>query len=215
MRDSKKVVSLKAVSTHAESRTASFNHALNPSSAYIADLRDILSHLDHAMIDRIATAIWQGYESGRTLYIFGNGGSAALASHFACDIGKGTMAREKRPLKVVSLTDNVPLMTAWANDSNYEEIFAQQLRGLAEAGDLALAISGSGNSKNVVRGLETAREMRLVPMALTGFGGGKVKDLCELCVIAPAHNMQHVEDCHLCAAHAIFTTVFRRMKNGA
>ncbi len=214
MRDSKKVVPLKAPN----SRTASRNHkpdrVLDPSSAYISDLRDILSHLDHAMIDRIAAAIWQGYESGRTLYIFGNGGSAALASHFACDIGKGTMAREKRPLKVVSLTDNVPLMTAWANDTSYEEIFAQQLRGLAEPGDLALAISGSGNSKNVVHGLETAREMRLIPMALTGFGGGKVKDLCEFCVIAPAHNMQHVEDCHLCAAHAIFTAVFRRMKNG-
>jgi D-sedoheptulose 7-phosphate isomerase len=187
---------------------------LAPSSDYIAELRAILDHLDTAAIDRIASAVWQGYQAGRTLFIFGNGGSAALASHLACDIGKGTMAREKPPLKVVSLTDNVPLMTAWANDHSYDEIFAQQLRGLAHPGDLALAISGSGNSKNVVRGLETAREMGLQPLALTGFGGGKVKNLCELCLIVPSDCMQHVEDAHLCAAHAIFTAVYRRMHNG-
>jgi D-sedoheptulose 7-phosphate isomerase len=187
---------------------------LPTSSDYIAEIRAILDHLDTAAIDRISAAVWEGYQAGRTLFIFGNGGSAALASHLACDIGKGTMAREKPPLKVVSLTDNVPLMTAWANDHSYDEIFAQQLRGLAHPGDLALAISGSGNSKNVVRGLETAREMGLQPLALTGFGGGKVKNLCELCLIVPSDCMQHVEDAHLCAAHAIFTAVYRRMHHG-
>jgi D-sedoheptulose 7-phosphate isomerase len=188
---------------------------LFPSRMYIDELRAILDRLDHAMIDRITEAIWRGYEQGRTLFIFGNGGSAALASHLATDLGKGTIADERARLRTISLTDNVPMMTAWANDFGYENIFAEQLRGLAQPGDLALAISGSGNSKNVVRGIEAAREAGATAIALTGFDGGRVKELCELCVVVPSHNMQHVEDAHLCAAHAIFTAVRERMMRPA
>ncbi|MGA8073190.1 MAG: SIS domain-containing protein [Candidatus Acidiferrales bacterium] len=178
---------------------------------YIDELRAVLDRLDHVMIDRFTEAIWRGYEQGRTLFIFGNGGSAALASHLATDMGKGTVAGERARLRVISLTDNVPLMTAWANDFGYENIFAEQLRGLVQRGDLAFAISGSGNSKNVVLGLEAAREAGATAMVLTGFDGGRVKDLCELCLVVPSNNMQHVEDGHLCAAHAIFTAVRERM----
>ncbi len=178
---------------------------------YIDELRAVLDRLDHAMIDRFTEAIWRGYEQGRTLFIFGNGGSAALASHLATDMGKGTVAGERTRLRVISLTDNVPLMTAWANDFGYDNIFAEQLRGLVQRGDLAFAISGSGNSKNVVLGIEAAREAGATAMVLTGFDGGRVKELCELCLVAPSNNMQHVEDAHLCAAHAIFTAVRERM----
>ena len=182
---------------------------------YIDELRAILDRLDHVMVDRFTEAIWRGYEEGRTLFIFGNGGSAALASHLATDIGKGTIAGGRARLRVVSLTDNVPLMTAWANDSGYEKIFAEQLRGLVQRGDLVFAISGSGNSQNVVLGLEAAREVGATSMVLTGFNGGRVKDMCELCLVVPSHNMQHVEDAHLCAAHAIFTAVRERMMRPA
>jgi len=178
---------------------------------YIDELRAVLDRLDHAMIDRFTEAIWRGYEQGRTLFIFGNGGSAALASHLATDMGKGTVAGERARLRVISLTDNVPLMTAWANDFGYDNIFAEQLRGLVQRGDLAFAISGSGNSKNVVLGIEAAREAGATAMVLTGFDGGRVKELCELCLVVPSNNMQHVEDAHLCAAHAIFTAVRERM----
>ena len=178
---------------------------------YIDELRAVLDRLDHAMVDRFTEAIWRGYEQGRTLFIFGNGGSAALASHLATDMGKGTVAGERARLRVISLTDNVPLMTAWANDFGYENIFAEQLRGLAQRGDLALAISGSGNSRNVVLGIEAAREAGATAMVLTGFDGGRVKELCELCLVVPSNNMQHVEDAHLCAAHAIFTAIRERM----
>jgi D-sedoheptulose 7-phosphate isomerase len=178
---------------------------------YIDELRGILERLDHVMVDRFTEAIWRGYEQGRTLFIFGNGGSAALASHLATDIGKGTVGGARARLRVMALTDNVPLMTAWANDSGYEHIFSEQLRGLVQKGDLAFAISGSGNSKNVVLGLEAAREAGATAMVLTGFDGGRVKDLCELCLIVPSNNMQHVEDAHLCAAHAIFSAVRERM----
>ena len=185
------------------------------SRAYIDELRAVLDRLDHAMIDSLTESIWRGYEQGRTLFIFGNGGSAALASHLATDMGKGTVAGKRARLRVISLTDNVPLMTAWANDFGYENIFAEQLRGLAQRGDLAFAISGSGNSKNVVLGIEAARAAGATPMVLTGFDGGRVKELCELCLVVPSHNMQHVEDAHLCAAHAIFTAVRERMMRSA
>jgi len=184
---------------------------LLPSRDYVDELRAILERLDYAMIDRFTEAIWRGYEQGRTLFIFGNGGSAALASHLATDMGKGTVAGERARLRVISLTDNVPLMTAWANDFGYDNIFAEQLRGLVQRGDLAFAISGSGNSKNVVLGIEAAREAGATAMVLTGFDGGRVKELCELCLVVPSNNMQHVEDAHLCAAHAIFTAVRERM----
>jgi D-sedoheptulose 7-phosphate isomerase len=181
------------------------------SREYLAGLRTVLERLDTTVVDRITEMIWRGYEQGRTLFMFGNGGSAALASHFVCDIGKGTVAPGCRRLRAISLTDNVPLMTAWANDTNYCEIFAEQLLGLVEKGDLVLAISGSGNSESVVRGLQTAREAGAKTMALTGFSGGRVKELADLCLVVPSDNMQHIEDAHLFSAHAIFTAIRRQM----
>jgi D-sedoheptulose 7-phosphate isomerase len=181
------------------------------SREYLAGLRGVLDRLDTSVIDRITEAIWHGYEQGRTLFTFGNGGSAALASHFVCDIAKGTVAPGRRRLRAISLADNVPLMTAWANDTNYGEIFAEQLRDLVEKDDLVLAISGSGNSENVVRGLETARGAGAKTMALTGFSGGRVKALADICLIVPSDNMQHIEDAHLFSAHAVFTAIRRQM----
>src|SRR5690349_20121864 len=126
---------------------------------YFASLQDVFGHLDFSVIDRMTEAIWENYEQNRALYIFGNGGSAALASHFACDIGKGTVAAGRKRLRTVALTDNVPLITALANDLAYQDIFSEQLAGLAAKDDVVFAISGSGNSPNVVRGLEEARKL--------------------------------------------------------
>ncbi len=178
---------------------------------YFASLQDVLAHLDFSVIDRMTDVVWENYGGDRALYIFGNGGSAALASHFACDIGKGTVAAGRKRLRTVALTDNVPLITALANDLAYADIFSEQLVGLAEKGDTVLAISGSGNSPNVVRGLEEARKLGLRTLVLTGFEGGRVKSLADLCLIVPSDNMQHIEDVHLCATHAIFRAIRHRM----
>lgn len=178
---------------------------------YFTSLQDVFSRLDLAVIDQMTEAIWENYENGHTLYIFGNGGSAALASHFACDIGKGTVAPGRKRLRTVSLTDNVPLLTALANDLAYKDIFSEQLAGLAERGDMVLAISGSGNSPNVVQGLEEAKKLGLHTLVLTGFSGGRVKALADLCLVVPSENMQHIEDAHLCATHAIFRAIRHRM----
>ena len=178
---------------------------------YFASLQEVLARLDFSIVDRMTEAIWENYEKGHALYVFGNGGSAALASHFACDIGKGTVAAGRKRLRTVALTDNVALMTALANDLAYKDIFSEQLAGLAEKGDMALAISGSGNSPNVVQGLEEARKLGLHTLVLTGFAGGRVKALADLCLIVPSDNMQHIEDAHLCATHAIFRAIRHRM----
>ena len=179
---------------------------------YLSAVQELLERVDHAVIDQMADAIWRAYEARKTLFLFGNGGSAALASHFACDIGKGTVLGGERRLKAIALTDNVSVLTAWANDKSYEDVFAEQLRALAEKGDIALAISGSGNSPNVVRGLETARTLGLQTLVLTGFAGGRAKPLADLCLVVPSNSMQHIEDAHLCASHAIFLAIRERMK---
>lgn len=179
---------------------------------YLSALQEVLQRVDHAVIDQMTEVIWRAYEAGKTLFLFGNGGSAALASHFACDIGKGTIVGHERRLKTVALTDNVPLITAWANDKSYEDIFSEQLDGLAEKDDIALAISGSGNSPNVIKALQTARRLGLQSLVLTGFAGGKAKPLADLCLVVPSDSMQHIEDAHLCATHAIFLAIRERMK---
>jgi D-sedoheptulose 7-phosphate isomerase len=178
---------------------------------YLLEVQKILARLDHHVVDRMIDVIWSGYQNGRTLFSFGNGGSAALASHFACDIGKGTIAKQRRRLKTIALTDNAALITAWANDKAYEEIFSEQLESLAEKGDVVLAISGSGNSPNVIRGLEAARRLGAQTLVLTGFAGGRAEALADLCLIVPSESMQHIEDAHLCATHAIFLAIRERM----
>lgn len=162
-------------------------------------------------IAHVTEALLKAYEAEQMVYLFGNGGSAALASHLACDLGKGTVNGNGKRFRVVALTDNIPLMTAWANDSHYHDIFAEQLINLVTPGDVAFAISASGNSPNVLRGLEVAKEAGAVALGLTGFHGGRVKELCEVCVIIPSDNMQVIEDLHLSVAHAVFTAIRKRI----
>jgi len=158
-------------------------------------------------VDQVANLLVSAYEQERSIFVFGNGGSAALASHFACDLGKGTVNGSKKRFRVLALTDNVPLMTAWANDSKYEDIFAEQLANFARPGDIAFAISGSGNSPNVLHALRTAKNIGSTTVGLGGFAGGKMRGLCDACIVIPCDNMQIIEDLHLCVAHSLFTCV--------
>ena len=177
---------------------------------YVSETRDVLARLDTDLIDRISEQIWQAYVQDHTVYLFGNGGSATLASHLACDLAKGTAANGRRRLRAVSLNDNVAMLTALANDLEYAEIFAEQLHHI-EKGDVALAISSSGNSPNVARGLEVARQAGATTVAITGFKGGRVKALSDFCLIAPSDNVQYIEDAHLSIMHAIFSAIRQRV----
>jgi D-sedoheptulose 7-phosphate isomerase len=178
---------------------------------YFQELSAVLERLPFAIIDAVADVLCDAYRREHTVFVFGNGGSAALASHSACDLGKGTVRNGNRRFRVLSLTDNVPLMTAWANDQRYEDIFAEQLRSFVAKDDLAFAISGSGNSPNVLNALQVAHAAGATTIGLTGFEGGKMKTLCDLCVVVPSDNMQLVEDSHVAVTHSIFTAVRHRI----
>jgi D-sedoheptulose 7-phosphate isomerase len=183
---------------------------------YFGMYHHVIANLPYQEIESIISALMMAYENEKNIFTFGNGGSAALASHFGCDMGKGASINENshRRFRVMALTDNVPLMTAWANDNGYEQIFAEQLQNFIEAGDVAFAISGSGNSPNVLRALEVARNRGGHTIGLTGFEGGKMKGLCELCVVIPSNNMQIIEDLHLGVAHAVFSVMRQRISGG-
>lgn len=180
-------------------------------SSYFRNVSHTIERLPLAAIDQIGETLLHAYDRGQMIYIFGNGGSAALASHLACDLGKGTVNGSLKRFRVLALTDNVPLMTAWANDSKYEDIFAEQLANFIGRDDIAFAISGSGNSPNVLRGLTVARHAGAITLGLSGFQGGRMSELCDQCIVVPSDNMQVIEDLHLCIAHALFTTIRRRI----
>jgi len=193
-----------------------FSHfGVTRSKTYFLGVGAVLRRLPFALIDRVTDALWNAYLEGQTVYVFGNGGSAALASHCACDLGKGTVTNGNRRFRVLALTDNIPLMTAWANDACYDDIFAEQLTPLIDKSDIALAISGSGNSPNVLKALSVARDAGAFTIGLTGFKGGRMKPLCDLCVIVPCDNMQIIEDLHVSVSHSIFVSLRSRMCEAA
>jgi D-sedoheptulose 7-phosphate isomerase len=176
---------------------------------YFQIYQDIVAQLPYSAIDQIVMELLRCYERGAAIFLFGNGGSASLASHFACDLGKGTVidGDSLRRFRVVALTDNVSLITAWANDSSYERIFAEQLHNLIRPGDVAFAISGSGSSPNILAGLQAAKTAGGTTIGLTGAQGARMKALCDYCVVVPSSNMQIIEDFHLGVAHAVFTVI--------
>ncbi len=178
--------------------------------AYFQSLTRVVPQLPYAAIQQIISVMLRAFEEGRTIFVFGNGGSAATASHLMCDLNKTTLGNsnhDSRRFKVLALTDNMPLLTAWANDAGYENVFSEPLKNFVQPGDVVLAISGSGNSPNVIQALQTARGAGAFTAGLSGYGGGKMKELCDLCAVVPCDEIQVVEDLHHAIAHSIVTAV--------
>ena len=144
--------------------------------------------------------------------LFGNGGSAALASHLVADFQKSILRETGMPFECLSLTDNVPLLTAWANDTDYQYVFEQQARIWVRKGDVVLAISGSGNSLNVLDAVDLAYDREAFVLGLTGMGGGKLVSLCNYVIVVPSQDLQTVEDCHVAIGHALFRGVLQELK---
>ncbi|HHX41866.1 MAG TPA: SIS domain-containing protein [Armatimonadetes bacterium] len=168
---------------------------------YLERVVQAAREVDPAEVDALAGAIAEAYQAGRFVFIVGNGGSGANASHLCEDLGKGTLSdfqRQKR-LKVLSLTDNTPYLLAWGNDTSFERVFVEQLRNLAGPGDLLIAISGSGNSPNILRAVEYANRLGLHTFGVTGFDGGRLREIAHACLHVPCDDMGVVE-----AIHAIF-----------
>jgi len=153
--------------------------------------------------EEIVAVLTKARDSGRRIYVMGNGGSASTASHMASDLSKGASRKDASRFKAMALTDNIPVMLAWANDSSYEDIFVEQLRNHLEKGDVVIGISGSGNSENVLRAIEYANKSGAETIGLSGFDGGKLAKLAKTGYIVPNHCMQQVEDLHLIIEHLL------------
>ncbi|MCW8130598.1 MAG: SIS domain-containing protein [Planctomycetota bacterium] len=172
-------------------------------SGYLEKLSALLKSLDPKEVEAVGKLLHQARDEGRQVFVLGNGGSAALASHVAVDLGKGcSRGREKR-FKVLSLTDNTPWMTALSNDISYDDVFAEQLANYARKGDVLLAISGSGNSKNVLKALELANRMGLETVGISGFKGGKLKPMVKHHVQVSSEHMGLIEDAQLIVCHIL------------
>jgi len=171
--------------------------------AYLEDNRRLLSTIDSAVMTRVITTFRTARDASKRIYAIGNGGSASTASHFVNDMGKGASVGRDRRFKMVPLTDNVEWMTALSNDLSYDDVYVEQLKNHAEAGDVLLAISGSGNSENVIRAVDYANSVGCHTVGFTGFGGGKLKDLAQESIVIDSDHMGRVEDLHLILQHII------------
>ena len=179
---------------------------------YLDEVRDTLDLLPLERIQEVVDLLLSANYAGSTVFIMGNGGSAATASHFACDLAKGTITPGRPRFRVVALTDNVPLMTAWSNDVSYDNVFADQLSGLMRQADVVVAFSGSGNSPNVLQAVEVARRMEGVTIGFSGFAGGRLSTLVDLPVVVPCDCMEQIEDVHVVLCHLICTVLRERMR---
>ena len=142
----------------------------------------------------------------------GNGGSAATASHFVGDLSKGTIVADFPRFKAIALTDNVPNMLAWGNDSSYEDIFVEQLKNLMEPEDVVVGISGSGNSRNVIKAIDYANEKGAITIGLLGYDGGKLIEIVQESLHVPSFNMQQVEDIHALISHLLTSMIREEQK---
>ncbi len=173
-----------------------------------------VQRLDLAQAEVVSSLIDKAYREGRFVFIIGNGGSAANASHFCEDLAKATLHdfESQKRLKVLSLTDNTSGIMAWANDEGYDRVFVEQLKNLASPGDLLLTISGSGNSPNILKAVEWAHAHGMTTVGFTGFGGGKLKDLAHHNLHAAIDDMGMVESLHQIVFHWIIDDCHRRFR---
>jgi D-sedoheptulose 7-phosphate isomerase len=176
-----------------------------------------LERIDPAQVQALADAVFDCYRKGRFVFVIGNGGSGSSASHLCEDLGKCTLRREdfdndkKKRLRILSLTDNTPYILAWANDEGFDRVFVEQLKNLASPGDLLIAISGSGNSPNILKAVDWANRNGMHTFGCTGFSGGKLKTLAKQGLHVPLDDMGIVESIHLTAFHWVVDNLHGRI----
>lgn len=172
--------------------------------AYFERLRGAIAGLDMGEIEAAVGAIREAYEREATIYIFGNGGSAATASHFVCDFNKGISEGRGKAFHLVCLSDNMPELTAIANDIGYEEVYRFPLRNRLREDDLVIAISGSGNSTNVINAVEYAKETGCKVVGITGYDGGRLRRMADYRMHVNVDDMQLTEDIHMAFDHMMY-----------
>jgi D-sedoheptulose 7-phosphate isomerase len=183
---------------------------------YLSGLKGVLDRLPLKPIDEIIRVIEQARDEGRQIFVIGNGGSAATASHMMNDLCKGTLGHKGDApwprLRVIALTDNVSLMTAWANDTDFNHIFSEPLKNLAQRGDVLVAISASGNSPNIIAAVEAAKQIGVTVLGLAGFTGGKLSKMADVSLVVPSDGYGPVEDVHMILDHIITSYLYEKLK---
>ena len=174
---------------------------------YISTLQLTMDQLPRQLITAVIAILQQARRKGSQVFILGNGGSASTASHFACDLAKNTRQEGQPHFRVIGLTDNMAMFSALANDDGYENVFSEQLAGLVQPGDIVIAISASGNSKNVINAAETAQRCEATVIGFTGFDGGRLGQLANINLHVNSNIIEHVEDIHLMLEHLIVKTI--------
>lgn len=177
------------------------------SSEYIDRLTRVLEVLDNGSLDRAVSLVAQAWHGGKQIFTLGNGGSALTALHFINDWNKSVFMAGKRPFRGRSLVDNIGLVMAYGNDLSFQDVFVEQLKNLLNPGDLVIAISGSGNSENVLRGVNYANENGAVTLGLCGYSGGKLKEIAQHHVWANVDDMQLSEDVHSIFGHIVMQSL--------
>ncbi|MGD0771359.1 MAG: SIS domain-containing protein [Candidatus Solibacter sp.] len=172
-------------------------------SLYKTDLLQAIDTIDLEKVGQAIDILIQARQEGRRVFVCGNGGSASTASHFACDMVKGASFQRDKRFRIMALTDSLPTITAYANDVGYDRVFVEQLKNFAEPGDVVLAISGSGNSPNVLRAVEYANSIGCRTIALSGRDGGKLGPMAQLNIQASHPHMGRIEDVHTIVTHMI------------
>jgi D-sedoheptulose 7-phosphate isomerase len=179
-------------------RTSKVNEYIDSQIQTLRGLRRL-----NKTIKQIGEKLLEARDAGNTIYLMGNGGSASTASHMACDLLKSCIRLNKTRFRAISLSDNTPVFSAWANDTSYDNVFAEQLKNFITKHDVLIAISGSGNSKNILKGVELANKVGAYTIGLTGMGGGKLAKVAKLSLVVPNDNMWRVEDMHLLLNHLL------------
>ena len=175
--------------------------------AYLTQLSRVVEVMPRAQIWNVIHVLLDAWRRGSRVFLLGNGGSAATASHMANDLNKLAIVPGQPRFKALALTDNIPLMTAWGNDTAYENIFVEQMLNFLEPGDVVLGISASGNSANVLKAMQVARHHGDVTVAFSGRNGGKLKDMVDHCILVPSDHIGHQEDLHMVLDHVIANTL--------
>lgn len=170
---------------------------------YIADVQRLCDILDAEELDSVCKLLLESYKAGKQIFVAGNGGSAGTSNHFCCDFGKNAVKGDTCRPKIISLSANMEVLTALGNDFSYADVFSEQLKNLMCDGDIILLISASGNSPNVVKAAEYVKSRNGKVIGFTGFAGGKLKELSDICVNIPSDSYEKIEDLHMMLTHII------------
>ena len=171
--------------------------------SYIEELKKVLDVFPVEDFERLVDLMLLAHRNDNAVYAMGNGGSAASASHFVCDINKGVCGGLPKRIRAMCLNDNVPTVLAYANDTSYDLIFVEQLKNFLKPHDVVIAISGSGNSKNVLAAVEYANMLGAITVGLAGFDGGKLAQIASMPIVIPVDDMQKTEDMHMILIHML------------